>query len=111
MVPLVVFHMYIKTGATLVDVVSSLPFAGLYKSHDEIGYSYSCHVCVLRGRAKKDSFLKRSMRGLGINQLILLHFWCITSRRRLLLRWLPGVELLDDLRVDTIQLLLREDAE
>lgn len=59
-------------------------------------------MCVLRGRTKKYSFLKRSIRGLGINQLILLHFWCITSRRRLLLRWLPGVELLDDLRVDTI---------
>jgi len=103
MVPLVVFHMYIMTGATLVDVVSSLPFAALYKSHDEIGYSYSCHVSALRSRAKKDSFLKRSMRGSGINQLILLlHSWSITSRRRLLLRWLPGVELLDDLRVDTI---------
>ena len=67
-------------------------------------------MCVL-GWTKKGSFLKRSIRGLGINQLILLHFWCITSCRRLLLRRLPGVELLDDLRVDTIQLLLREDAE
>lgn len=51
------------------------------------------------------------MSGLGINQLILLHFWSITSRCRLLLRWLPGVKLLDDLRADTVQLFFGEDAE
>ena len=48
---------------------------------------------------------------LSIDQLVLLHLWCITSGCHLLLRWLPGVELLDNLRADTIQLLLREDAE
>ena len=69
-------------------------------------------VMCVQGWTKKDSFLKRSIPGLGINQLdLLLHLWSIASGRRLLLRRLPGVELLDDLRVDTIQLLLREDAE
>ena len=68
-----------------------------------IGYSHSCHVCNKVKRKNTRSYL-------GINQLVLLHLWCITGSRRLLSRRLPGVELLDNLRADAIQLLLREDA-
>ena len=67
----------------------------------------------LRGRTHEERVILKSLiRSLGINQLGLLHgFWCITSGCSLLLRWFPGVKLLDDLRADTIQLLLRENPE
>lgn len=87
----------------------TLPFVALHKAYREHGYSYSCHLCTRLNEERL--FLKRSMRGLSINQLVFLHLHCIASGCRLLLRWLPGVELLDDLRADAIQLLLREDAE
>ena len=84
---------------------------GNYRLYD-LSSRWYFHSYRIFTRLDKERLIPKTLiRSLGINQLALLWFWCIASGRSLLLRWFPGVELLDDLRVDTIELLLGENAE
>ena len=88
--------LYIKASAAEGGLSDSAAIRRLSRGSIVIGI----HIPITY--SKRDSNHKGSKHRLGINQPIFLHLWCITSGCSLLLCWLPGIELLNDFRVDTV---------